>query len=107
MAPLLVKRTALLQAKLQMLEERKEYLADHAEILAFHRLKQQFDALLSRRSDQLGRNPLEAVQRDFENDKTLIEDLRRIANEAKLALVALKTQKADYLTPEFLQRTFD
>lgn len=105
MDTLLLKRAALLQAKLKVLDEQKDAFTDHAEILAFHRLKKQFDGLVASHKDQLPSDPLEAVREDFEKDKNLVCQLQRIADDAELLCKSFDAQHRNYLTPEFLEET--
>lgn len=105
MDTLLLRRAALLQAKLKVLEEQKDCFTDHAEILAFHRVKKQFDTLIAAHKDQLPPDPLEAIKEDFDKDKHLLDQLQRIASEAELRCATFNQQHHNYFTPDFLQGT--
>jgi hypothetical protein len=100
----IVRRAAVLQAKLKFLEGQKDSFTDREDILAFQRFKKQFDNVVLRHQDELTSNPLATVRQHFENDKTLINKLRQIDAEARLRKIALTTQSR-WLTPEFLENT--
>jgi uncharacterized protein DUF4339 len=104
---LLLKRTALLQAKLKVLEDQKDSLTDHAEILAFHRLKKDFNTVLSNHRDDLPPDPLQAVMEDFEKDKHLIDKLHEITAKARLYSVTLAHEHRASITKDFLEMLTD
>ena len=97
-----LKRAAVLQAKLQFLEEQKDSFTDREDILAFQRLRKQFHAVVSHHQDELTTNPVETIKRDLENEKALIDKLHHIDAEARLHNVALNTP--GYLTPALIQK---
>jgi hypothetical protein len=107
MHDLVVRRAALLQAMLSVLKEQKDCFTDHDEILAFHRLEKEFETVVSNHRDQLTADPLKAIKEDFENDKALINRLRRIDAEARLHKGALHAPQSECLTSEFIQKIID
>src|ERR1035441_1402279 len=101
MDSLLLRRAALLQAKLKVLEEHKNAFTDHVEILAFHRLKKQFDGLIGSHKNLLTADPLASIKEDFEKDKTFVIQLHQIAREAEGRLTTVASKHQIYLTTEY------
>jgi len=107
MANQLLKRAAVLQAKLKFLEEQQNFFTDREDILAFQRLKKQFDAVVLRHRDELTSNPLAIARQGLENDQALINKLRQIDAEARLRKAALNMPHSALLTSEFLENTIE
>src|SRR5436309_7553543 len=103
----LLRRAAVLQAKVKFLEQQNDSFTDREDILAFHRLRKQFDTVVSRHRNELTADPLVAVKQRFENDRALINKLRQIDAETRLRKVVLSMPPSGLLTSEFLANTIE
>ena len=104
MKPLLVRRAAVLQAKLRLLEDGKDCFTEHTEILAVHRIRKEFDNFVLAHSDRLSANPLEAVRRDFNEHMALLTELECLGLEAsRVHYLVVRASGA----PELIQATID
>ena len=103
----LLRRAAVLQAKVKFLEQQNDSFTDREDILAFQRLRKQFDTVVSRHRNELTADPLVAVKQRFENDRALINKLRQIDAETRLRKVVLSMPPSGLLTSEFLANTIE
>ncbi len=105
----LFRRAAVVQAKLKFLEDQKASFTDREDILAFHRLRKQFDAVVSDHQDELTSDPLGSIKVEFEKDKALINKLRQIDADAGLHLhkLELSTPQSASSTRESIQKIID